>query len=338
MASGSGGSAVVHSYVAVGKEATFGTYASATTAIEALSCSFTVKKNDMKLDGLFVQRGYNRRVMLGKEVTGALEQYLHPHESVLLLANALAGQVSSTAGTNSTLHSISAGNFANSIAALSFNVRKGDTLTWRYHGGRCNTMKLTANVGDPVKCSYDMVFRDATQVADDISLILSISSVTPFVFTGAEFRYGASEGAVSTESVIGFELTVNNNLKADANSRQLGTDTLAILPGTKRDIMLKVTQRFDTTTTWLRFISGTEGAVALFFSGTAIVAATTTPEYFHTMEIRLPRVQQRTGDPELKSSGDILTADLEYAVLVDNPNTTTGRDIGLTVRNSTASY
>jgi hypothetical protein len=56
------------------------------------------------------------------------------------------------------------------------------------------------------------------------------------------------------------------------------------------------------------------------------------------MNIRLPRVVQTTGDSDLKSTGDVLTAELEYDVLVDNPSTSTGRDIGLTVVNSTTGY
>lgn len=343
MAVGDQASAVVGSYVAVGKEATFASYASASTAIEALSCSFRTDVKSMKLDHLFVQRGYARRVALEKEVKGTLEQYLHPQESVLLLANALAGQVSSTAQTNSTLHSISAGNFQNSIASLSFNVRKGGAsgpgpFTWRYQGGRCNVLKISGEVGQPVKCSYDFIFQDATQVSDDIANILSLSTVQPFTFVNGTFKYGGSEGAVSAEQIQSFELTINNNIKSDKEARSLGTNTVAVLPATKREIDLKVTQRFDTTTTWLRFLQATEGAVELAFSGAAIVANTTVSEYFFTMNIRLPRVVNVTGDPELKSSGDILQAEISYDVLIDNPSTATGRDIGLTVRNSTASY
>lgn len=343
MAVGDQGSAVVHSYVAVGKEGTFATYASATTSIEALSCSFRTDVKSMKLDHLFVNRGNARRVALEKEVKGTLEQYLHPQESVLLLANALGGQISSTAQTNSTLHSISAGDFKNSIASLSFNVRKGGSatpgpFTWRYQGGRCNVLKIVGEVGQPVKCTYDFIFQDATLQSDDISAILSLSSVMPFTFVNGTFQYGGSEGALASEQIQGFELTINNNLKSDKDARSLGTNTVAILPATKREVELKVTQRFDTTTTWNRFIQATEGAISLNFSGAALVAGTTASEYFFTMNIRLPRVVNVTGDPDLKSSGDILSAEISYDVLIDNPSTSTGREIGLTIRNSTASY
>ena len=341
MAVGDQANPVVYSYVALGKEGTFGTYASATTSIEALSCSFKTEVKNQKIDALHLNRGSSHIVFLEKDVKGSLEQYLHPQESVLLLANALAGQVSSTANTNSTLHSISSGDFANSIASLSFNVRKGDAtraLTWRYHGARCNVLKMTGEIGQPVKCTYDFIFRDSTQVADDINAILSLSSVLPFTFVNATYQYGASEGAVATETIQHFELTINNNLKDDKDSRGLGTNIINVLPATRREITLKTTQRFDTTTSWQRFIQHTQGAIQLDFSGAAIVAATTASEFFFTMNIRLPNVQQLQGDAELKSSKDLLMLETEWAVLLDSPSTSTGRQIGLTVRNSTASY
>lgn len=338
--------ASVFSYVAVGKEATFATYASATTAVEALQCSFMTSIKSQKIDAMFANRGYYRRVSLERDVKGTLDQYLHPQESVLLLANALAGQISSTAATNSTLHSISTGNFQNSIASLSFNVRKGGAagnpavaaLTWRYQGGRCNQMKMVADVGQPVKVSYDFIFQDSTQVSDDISAILSLSSVVPFTFIGGTYKYGGSEGAVSQENITHFELTVNNNIKSDKEVRALGTATVMVLPATRREVTLKTTQRFDTTTVYNRFIQATEGAIELAFSGAALVANTTVSEYFFMMNIRLPRVVQKTGDVDLKSPSEILAADLEWDVLLDVPSTSTGRDIGLTIRNTTSSY
>ena len=336
----------VFSYVALSKEATFGTYASASTAIEAISCSFMTTIKHQKIDAMFASRSHYRQVRLEKEVKGTLEQYLHPQESVLLLANVLAGQISSTAATNSTLHSISAGNFQNSIAALSFNVRKGGAagnpataaLTYRYQGGRCNSLKMVADVGQPVKVSYDFIFQDSTQVSDDISNILSLSSIQPFTFVGGTYKYGSSEGSLSQENITHFEMTINNNLVDGKEARALGTNTIMVLPATKRDIMLKTTQRFDTTTIWQRFIQATEGSIELSFSGAAIVAGTTASEYFFTMQMRLPRVVPQSGDVALKSSKDILSADIEWDVLIDTPSTSTGRDIGLTIRNSTASY
>src|SRR5688572_8047462 len=101
----------VNSYVALGKESTFGTYASATTAIEALSCTFRTDIESIKLDTFGPSRDYMKRVQTNKAVGGALEQYLHPQESVLIIAAALGGGIGTSSLTSAATHSITAGNF-----------------------------------------------------------------------------------------------------------------------------------------------------------------------------------------------------------------------------------
>ena len=332
MAVGSDAKAVVQSYVAVGKEGTFGTYASATTAVEALSLSFKVEIESEKIDSLSFNRGFAKRVQKDKTISGTLEQYVHPHESVLLFASSLGGTVSTTSLTSAATHSLTAGNFGNSLASVSFNVRKGDTHVWRYLGGRCNSMKLTANVNELVKASYEFVFKDATQLSDDISTSLSLSAILPFTYVNGSYRYAATEGSLTStvvEPIQGFDLTINNNLISDANARALGSNIIDVLPATRREIEFMVRQRFDTTTTYNRFIQGTQGSVELVFTGQSISA-----EHNNGMTIRLPKVFQNSSDPELGGPGDILASEIPFDVIVDNPNTTTGRDIGISFTNS----
>jgi len=339
MAIGDEAQAVVQSYIAVGKEATFGTYASATTAIEAISCSFRVDIASQKLETLHINRGRAKRVQLDKEVKGTLEQFLHPHESVLMVANAMGGGIGSSSLTGAFLHSITAGNFNTSPASLSFQVRKGssNTQAFNYSGGRCNSMQLAATVGEPVKATYEMIFKDATLTSDGNSTIFSISSVLPFVYTGGVFRYAATETLAATttveEPIQSFELTISNNLKSDKDARKLGTNVLTVLPATSRGVELKTTFRFDTTTSFNRFIQATQGAIEIVLSGDSI-----TTEFTHQMTIRLPKVFANSPDPELKGVNDILMSDLNWDVVVDSPSTSTGKDIGITIRNNTASY
>lgn len=330
------------SYVAVGKESTFGTYASATTAVEALSCSFKTEIDSMKLDQISATRGYTHRVTLGKNVNGTLEQYLHPIESVLLIANALGGPITTTTTTTSAnIHSVSAGNFntTTAIGAVSFNVRKGDTHTFRYHGGRCNVLKLSGAVGEPTKVSYEFIFKDSTQVSDDIAASLSISTVLPFSFQNGVFRYNATEAAAATtasnEPIQAFELTINNNIKSEEEARSLGTITVDVLPPTRREIEFTVTQRWDTTTTLERFIQATQGAVELYFVG-QYISGTSGPQY--SMLVRMPKVFNKNGDVEVGGADELLSTEIEYDVVIDSPGTTTGREIGVTVVNNIAAY
>jgi len=341
MAVGGDAKVGLNSYVAVGKESTWGTYASATSAVEAISCTFRTDIESMKLDQIGFNRGYSHRVTLGKTVGGTLEQYLHPQESVLLIANALGGHiVSTTTTTSANVHSVTAGNFDTQPSiGLSFNIRKGDTHTFRYQGGRCNVLKLSGAVGEPIKASYEFIFRDSTQVSDDIATSLSISTITPFTFAQGFFRYAATTTSLDTstanEPIQSFELTINNNLKSEEEARSLGTTTLDVLPATRREIELKVNQRWDTTTTLQRFLQATQGAIDLFFDG-AFISGTSGPNYY--MYVRMPKVFNKTGDTEIAGADEILTTEISYDVLLDNPATTTGRDIGVTFRNNVSAY
>lgn len=336
---GSTAKTVLPSYVAVGKESAWGTYASATTAMEFISCSFKTEIESQKLDSIGLNRGYTKRVQLNKNVQGSLEMNLHSVESTMMIANALGGAIVTTPGsTGAYVHSISAGNFDTGVSSLSFNVRKGDTTPWHYSGGRVNVMKISAEVGEVVKASFEMIFQDSTQLTDDISGTLSITSILPMTFVNGVFRYAATEAAAATttaqECIQGFELEVNNNLAADEASRCLGSNLLRVLPPTRREVSLTITQRFDTTTTFERFIQNTQGAVELFFRGPDSL----TSDKFHEITLRLPKVFLNSPDPTLEGADSIIQSEIKYDVLVDNPATTTGKDIGVTVQNNVASY
>jgi hypothetical protein len=327
------------SYVAFSKETTFGTYASATTAVEAISCGFITEIDSMKLETMNKNRGFSKRVALDKKVTGALEVYMHPVESPLLFACALGGGIvsASITSTGGFTHSLTAGNFDTSPASLSFNVRKGASTTFRYTGGRVNVLTIAAQIGEPVKVTYDMVFKDSTQQSDDIGTALSVSAVLPFIYTQGQYQYAASQSGLGTttavEIITGFELSINNNIKDDESARELGSNLLSVVTPTMRSVELKVTQRFDTTTAYNRFLQSTEGSVRLEFTGPLIVAGV---PYKSTID--LYKVYLNAPDVELGGPNDILVSEFNFDCVVDNPQTTTGRDIGVTFVNNTSGY
>lgn len=339
MAVGDSSQQGVNSYLTVFREATWGTYpataATNGTAIEFLSCNFVTNIDTQKLDTMG-NRGHTKRVTLGRNVTGTLEMHLHPVESTLLLGVVMGGGIASSSLTGAYTHSISVGNVTDTApTAVSFNFKKGATV-FNYVGGRVNTLKIAATVGEVVKMSCDMVFKDSTIGATDITANNSYTSVLPFTFVNGVFRYNSTEVNAATttsqEAITGFELTVNNNLKSDADARQLGSALLSVLPPTRRTVELKVTQRFDTTTTYNRFIQATQGSVELRFTGDSI-----TSEHSNQMTIRLPKVFNKTGDTQVAGSGEILKTEIEYDVIVDT-TTSAGREIGITVINNVGSY
>ena len=327
------------SYLALSKESVFGTYASATTAIDFLSCGFRVTRESQKLDSFGLTRGFTKRVSLNQNVTGPLESYLHPVESVLLVSAALGGHISSTGTTASHYtHSISAGDFntTTAINSISANVKKG-SYVWRYLGGRVNSLKITANAGEPAMLSAEFMFKDATQLSDDIENTLSLSTTLPFTFVQGSFQYASNEAALTTtaeESVIGVEIEINNNFKYDNDVRELGSNLPSVIPPTRRDVLLKVKQRFDTTTTYNRFINNTFGAASVIFTSTESIFTTTS---LYQMVFRFPRVVPNSPDPELASPSDILMMETEFDVIQDT-GTSSGREIGVTVVNNVVNY
>lgn len=338
MAVGDGAEAAIRSYIAYGKETTFGTYASATTAVEAISCGFTVQRDSVKIETLNKSRDFSKRVQLNQNVEGSLELYLHPVESVLMMATAMGGGIATTSMSGVAIHSITAGNFDTSPSSLSFNVRKGSQHVFRYLGGRPDKITIEATVGEPVKLTAEFVFKDATQLSDDINATLSVSTLAPFVYNQGQYIYAATEASLTTtvaEPIQSFKLTINNNIVKDEAARQLGTNTPGVLPATQRDIELTITQRWDTTTNYARFIQSTIGSVRFDMVGAAVTSTSALP---FRWVIDMPKVYMNSPDPELGGSGDILQSEISLDVVTDNPQTTTGKAIGMTVWNNVNAY
>lgn len=335
---GSSYEVAVDSYVAFFKESTFGTMpataATGATYAEFLSCGFRTDIEGRRLDTLG-HRGFTKRVQLNKEITGTLESHLHPIESVMLVANAMGGSITSSSLTSAYTHSISVGMMQTGVSSLAFNIRKGEE-PFQFVGGRVNSLKITAAVGEPIVATYDFIFKDSTIGTTDIASSQTLSSVLPYTFVNGVFRYNSTEAAAATttsqEEVVNFELTINNQLVSDANARALGANILSVLPPTRKSVELTTTQRFDTTTAYDRFLAATIGAIELKFSGSTI-----TSEHNYDMTVRLPKVYNNSPDPELAASTEVLISEIAWDVVADT-GTTAGREIGVTVINDVASY
>lgn len=342
MAVGDGARAAIQSYIAYGKESTFGTYASVSVAVEAISCTFKVEKESMKLETLNKARDYSKRVQTNQNVTGNLETYVHPIESVLLFATGMGGAITTSSSSGIAIHTITAGNFdtTTAIGSVCFNIRKGvsGTHVWQYTGGRPNVVTLSAEVGEPIKMSVEMVFQNATLGSNDIGANLSVSTIAPFVFHQGQYIYAAGTSSLTTtnaEPIQSFELVIDNGIISDAPARQLGSQVPSVLPPTQRDIQLTISQRWDTTTNYDRFTSATEGSIRLQFTGATITSSATLT---YLWQIDMPKVLMNTPDPELSGAGDLLQSEITFDVVTSNPQTTTGYAIVATIQNQTNGY
>lgn len=326
--------------VAFRQETTYGTFALTTTALHpfvATSIGVKTEFETQKLDELSRQRGFTRQVQLDKKVGGPVEGFFHAEESIRLLINAMGGRYTFNSLTSAGDHSISTGNFSASdtCVSLSMYAGKGNQHAWRYAGGVVDTLKISANVGEPVKITAEMVFQDSSLSAADTApaAVMSVSTIAPFTYVDGVFRYAAVEGSLTStlnEPIQGFELEIKNNLMTGPEARQLGSRILSRRPpATRREVSLKVTQRFDTTTAFDRFVSNTGGSVQLFFSGASITA-----EYNREARCTLPNVRFKGAEPLVEGANAILSSDIEFDILVSGDSgTLTSREIGWTIRN-----
>ena len=324
-------------------ETTYGTDAVTSTSfkmLQPLSVGFKVTIDSMKLEELSVNRGFARRVQTNRQANGTLEMYAHPDEQIGLWANALGGTFTFASLTSGALFSITSGNWSTGATALSlsFQVRKGDAHSFKYLGGVVNTLRLSGKVGEPLKLTAELVFQDGSDTTAELvtmTAAMSYSSSPPFIFNQAYFAYSNSDTSANTttarEPIQEFELEINNNLVTDDAARQLGTRVLSRRPpGQKRDVKLRITQRFDTTTAMARFLQATVGSVQILAEGATISAE----QSLAALYIRLPLVYQNSSDPEVGGPG-VIQAQIEYDCVLDlSPATTTARDIGVTLRSA----
>ena len=333
----------VQSLIAYFPETTYGTFAATTTSarmFQPMSIGIKVDFETLKFDTLSKLRGYTHQAQMNKNVGGTVETFLHPEESLDLFINAMGGTYTFTSITAAGDHSISAGNFASTdtLASLSVFVRKGDNHGFRYAGGVINSLKLSASIGEPVKMSCDFVFKDASMgTGDALAGVMSLSTIAPLVYADGTYRYDATEGSLTSsvaEAIQSFELEINNNLVVDEKNRQLGSRVISGQPpALRREINFKISQRFDTTTTFNRMVENTAGAAALFFTGSTISA-----EYTRSMNIILPNIRHKNTDPVVEGADGVLQSETEFDVIASgNAGTSTSREIGITVRNAVLS-
>ena len=153
MAVGSDAKFSGRSSVGYNKETTFGTYLSASSGLFPLSCNFVTDYESLVLPTLNINRGAGvRRVQTIKKVNGSIETYLHNEESPYFLMAALGLDTitSAAASTTTYIHTLTAGNMT-TLGSMCFDVRKGDSHTWRYNGGRIDKLKISGKIGEPIK-------------------------------------------------------------------------------------------------------------------------------------------------------------------------------------------
>lgn len=349
-----GANAVVstQSYVAIGRETTFATYNTCTSSLDVLSSSIKTMKENKILEQIERSRVYTKRISTSKKVEGDLEFYYSPTVDACnyLLQNAFGGTVTSATATGETTgagsssamnHTFEFGAMDQSYTSICINHRKGDSATgkvFQYSGLRVNEISFSATLDEALKCKTALIGVDSTVTTNDVASVLStnvgyevLSFVNGRVSVEASF---ASLTSTSFWHVQSVDFGWSNNLKADSDSRRIGSDLLNVLPPGIASLNLKCKIRFDTTTAYDAMLNATKLSAQLEFLGPTLSGS----NIRQGIKLNYPTLYvNNAGDPEVGGPDQILTSEVEFHVLKDD-TTTTGYALQAVVTNQKASY
>ena len=274
------------SYLAVGRESTFGTGVTTTSQLEFISASMKVLKETKVIEQVETSRTYSKQIKMGKMIEGEFEThaYAEPNSFQYMLFNAFGGTVTSATATGETAggaafeHSIEIGNMDGDYPSLSLNMRKGQETggkVFEYSGVRVNEANFVAEIDEPLKATFSVIAKDATQTTNDVSAALATTTCNePLSFVNGRVSVVADTLAAVTTTgfwhVQSAEFGLANNLKSDTGSRRIGSDTLDVLPPGIANMNLTLNIRFDTTTAYDGMINNTDFAVELEFQGSTL--------------------------------------------------------------------
>ena len=328
----------------IGQEGTWGEKASYIVFTEFLSESLSHVIEEIPIESINGTRDYIRRLTGNEVVEGGVEMHFNPAQRgcVQILEAALGGSTTSTqiAATGAYRHVMSVGDLEiNDVEGLTFQVVNGtETATSQgldFIGCRVNSWTLKGEIGSPVIMTTEVigVTASTTSSTPAISVTSLFVKCPPVNFTGITIEVGRSMTSTDAECFTGFELTINNNLISDSNVRCLGSRVLTVLPASRREVKLKLTQRFDTTTSYDRFIENTMCAISILLDSkhsTGSVGGSTA-----SLMVNLPSIYYNSNNFNVSDFG-VLTNELDLTAI--NEPSTSSYIVQFTVVNTTANY
>lgn len=348
MAVGDGVTVGTLSYLAVGRELTYGSYNTATAGLNVLSASLKITKETKILEEIQTSRTNSNFIQLGRTLEGEIEAYFSPMNLACnyLLHNAFGGgaivsasATGDTAGSATFQHTVSINNFLTTYSSLCINHRKGDATTgkiFEYSGLRVDEFGLAGEIDEPLMMSVSLIGKDASITANNVASVLDTSTQVPLSFVNGRFSVETSPGSLTSTSfwnVQSMSFKIKNNLNADTSSRRIGSDTLNVLPAGLAQFELTCTVRFDTTTAYDAMMAGTRLAAEFFFQGGTMSAS----NLRESIKLTMPYViVADAGDPEVGGPNEALSSEITFAVLRDP--TTSGYAVQAVVINKTSTY
>ncbi len=347
MAVGEGGLISGLSYVAIGREVTFGTAVTATALLPVLSSSLTLKKENKILEQVERSRTYSQRTPQMVKVDGDMSFYFQPKLLACnwLLQNAFVGTVTSATATGETVggsamtHTFNVGDIYQSYPSLSITQRKGPATggkPFNYLGCRVNEIMFSAEMNEALKCNVGLIGANATAGSDvHTTTMQTVSSALSFV--NGRLSVEGSLGALTTTSfwhVQSIEFGWSNNLKGDAAAGRIGSEAIGVLPAGMCTFTFRAKMRFDTTTAWDAMKASTKLAAQLEFLGETMTGSVAR----EGLRINLPVVYvHAAGEPTIGGPNEMLTSDVEFHVLRQD-DTTAGYAMQALLTNNIQSF
>lgn len=349
MAIGENANVGYNSYICVGREATFKTYATCTAGLDFISASLKTTQEQKVIEAVSTKRTYSDRISLSKVVEGDVEFYMGAdcNAAQYLFQNAMGGgTITSVTATGETVggsameHTYALNNFDATYSSLSINHRKGDATNgkiFEYFGGRVNEFTLSGEVDEALIANASMIFVDSTNTTNNVSSNITVTGQTPLSFVNMRLSMESTFASLTASAfwhVQSFEFGINNSLKSDSDSRRLGTSILDVLPAGVAQFTFNFSMRFDTLTAYSAMLNESQFAAQLVFQGPTISGSAIRQQ----IKLNMPKIYiNDAGDPEVGGPDEIIKAEVSCLVLRDD-STSTGYAVEAKVINATQLY
>lgn len=350
MAVGEGSLEGYGSYLAVGRESTFGTGVTTTSQLDFIAAGLKTLKETKVIEQVERSRTYSKQIKMGKTIEGELECYAYaePNAFAYLLFNGMGGTVTSATATGETTggaamtHSIDVGNMDGAYPSLSMNMRKGQSTggkVFEYTGLRVNEMNFAAEMDEALKATFALVGKDSTQTSNDVaSALVTTGACEPLSFVNG--RISVVQGTLGAVTTTGYwhvqsaEWGISNNLKSDTGSRRIGSDTLDVLPPGIANLNLTLNIRFDTTTAFDGMMDNSDFAIELEFLGSTLSGSAVR----RGLKFQFPVCKiSDAGDPEIGGPDEQITSAVVFQPFRD-VSSSGGYAMRALLTNDTASY
>lgn len=316
------------SYLAIGRETTYGTYTTCTANMEFLNATLKTLKDSKILQQVERKRTMTKSFSLGKTVEGDLEYYFYPTEDSggFILQNAFGGTVTAATATGETsgglafTHTFAMGSMNQSYTSLCINMRKGPSSggkVFQYSGARVNQLSLVAELDEPLKFTASLICKDSTVTSNDVESALTCTAIEPLSFANGRLSVESTFASLTSTSfwhVQSINFSLMNNLKNDSNARRIGSDVLDVLPIGVQSYELSCQMRFNTTTAYDAMMAATELAGEFFFQGSTLTGS----NQRSSLKVRFQKLTVKdAGDPEVSGPDGVLTSNVTFNVLRD---------------------